>query len=398
MGRLAEIKVRVCTGSGPDASGYASCGEMASETSDSAPLERALSESTMTVAATTAEVWATAGRSIAVGDRIAGRYRILRFLASGAVSQVYAAHDEELDTTVALKALRSDRVEDGVTLARFRREVLLTRELAHPGVCRVFDIGVHDDGRSRFRFLTMELLAGETLAQRLARCGPMTPLATYSLARKLASALDAIHAAGVVHRDLKPANIMLVPDERAPGGERVVITDFGLARRAGPQGEAPPDEPGASDSGGARATAIGALIGSPAYMAPEQVDGGDIGAAADIFSFGVVLFEVVTGRLPYQAASPLAMAISRLECEAPSARTVRPDVDRRWDRVIARCLARDPAARFARAVDVPTALANPPAHRTGRRLPVGGPVGESITVRLHAFEMTARTSDRGRLA
>ncbi len=314
------------------------------------------------------------------GEQVGGRYRILRFLARGAVGEVYAAHDEELGVDVALKALRLERASDGLSLLRFRREVLLTRTLAHPGICRVFDLGGHEGPRGeRVPFLTMELLTGETLASRLER-GPLGLDAALALAEKLAAAIGAAHAAGVIHRDLKPANIMLVPDGNARGGERAVIMDFGLARRTGSAGgESCGGRQGAGGTGRAggggdgvgeadavrldggvgvdvRATATGALVGSPAYMAPEQVAGLELGPAADLYSLGVVLFEAVTGRLPFEADSLLALISSRMERDAPAAGAYKPGLDARWEVTIARCLERDPALRFARAEDIPRAL------------------------------------------
>jgi serine/threonine protein kinase len=325
------------------------------------------------------------GHSLAVGERVAGRYRILRFLARGAVGEVYAAHDEELDLEVALKTLRPARAVDRAATARFRREVVLTRALAHPGLCRMFDLGVHDrgDGR-RLLFLTMELIEGETLAERLERSGPLRPDEALALVEKLAAALGAAHAAGVIHRDLKPANIMLVTG--GPGrGDRVVITDFGLARRM--SGTAPGEAPrggregggvtgnaggggsggewagpaclGSGDGGELRATATGALVGSPAYMSPEQVLGGEVGPSTDIYAMGVLLFEVLTGRLPFLEGSLVALVSSRLERDAPTLRSVVPDADPRWDAALARCLSRDPQQRFARVEEIPRALRGP---------------------------------------
>ncbi|HTE52291.1 MAG TPA: protein kinase [Kofleriaceae bacterium] len=330
--------------------------------------------------------------AFAAGDLIGARYRILRFVARGAMGEVYAAEDHELGAVVALKTLRTERADDSVTLARFRREVLLARELTHPGICRIFDIGVHEGPGGRLLFLTMELLAGETLAARLGRIGALAVPAALALAEKLVAALSVAHASGVVHRDLKPANIMLVADERAAGGERVVITDFGLARRAsdslggelggsvgalergvgagagdggrstvatgrGEAGAAAGAAMWASPAPGERATATGALLGSPAYMAPEQVTGQPIGPAADIYALGVVLFEALTGRLPFEGVTPLGVATLRLERDAPRARSLRGDLEARWDDALARCLAREPGARFARADDLLRALA-----------------------------------------
>jgi serine/threonine protein kinase len=341
----------------------------------------------------------------AVGDRIGGRYRVVGFVASGAMGEVYAAEDNELGALVALKTLRIERADHPRTLARFRREVLLARELTHPGICRIFDLGLHEGERGRLLFLTMELLAGETLASRLRRIGRMRVSDALALAEKLVAALSVAHAAGVVHRDLKPANIVLVPDERG-SGERVVITDFGLARRAHEAGagararalaagsnsarEADADQTfdeeaaGVSPAADEGVTATGALLGSPAYMAPEQVTGRSIGPAADLYSLGVVLFEAVTGRLPFEGDSPLAVATMRLEGAAPRATSLRPSLDPRWDAALARCLAREPDDRFASAGELLRALSDGAASSVSASSElaagVGGPSGSAAEV------------------
>ncbi|MBZ0233227.1 MAG: serine/threonine protein kinase [Deltaproteobacteria bacterium] len=210
---------------------------------------------------------------LAGGTIVAERWTIVRFLARGGMGAVYEAHDRLLDGPVALKTLRS-----GMAHERFVREIQLARKVSHPNVCRIHDAGRHGG----LSFLTMELLAGEPLSARLER-GPMSVVEARPILADLAAALDAAHAAGVIHRDFKPHNVMLV---RRGGTLRAVVTDFGIARAA-------------DDTGDAALTADGELIGTPAYMAPEQVNGKPVTAATDVFSFGVVAYQMVTGALPF---------------------------------------------------------------------------------------------------
>jgi len=274
------------------------------------------------------------------GDEIAGRYFIRRFIAFGGMGEVYEADDRVLRETVALKTIRPDVADDAAILERFKREILLARRVTHPNVCRIFDLGVHArTGRSTQTFLTMELLSGQTLADRL-RMGKTFSIAeAAAIVPQMTAALDAAHREGIVHRDFKSGNVMLCPKGRA------VVTDFGLAR--GVEGD-----PFASNATGG----VG-ILGSPAYMAPEQVEGTEVGPAADIYALGVVLFEMVTGYVPFAGESVMACAAKRLKGPAPSPRIYVPDLDRLWERVILRCLERDPADRYATAGDVARALA-----------------------------------------
>ncbi|HUJ58811.1 MAG TPA: tetratricopeptide repeat protein [Kofleriaceae bacterium] len=254
------------------------------------------------------------GRCFADGAVVAGRYRIVRFVAAGGMGEVYEAEDQELHQAIALKTVTAVLVGDRDAVARLRDEVALARKVTHRNACRIFDFGTDD--AAGVAFLTMELLAGETLAVRLARTGALAPRDALPLAVQMADGLAAAHAAGVVHRDLKPHNVIVV-------GERAVLTDFGLAA--------------ALDD--ARSSAP---VGTPHYMAPEQLTGGPITVATDVYAFGVVLYQMVTGELPGG---------------------VRPALDPRWARAIERCLERDPAKRFASVRDVVRAIVPPPRRR-----------------------------------
>src|SRR5215470_11943720 len=164
------------------------------------------------------------GHAFAVGERIAQRYRVIRFIARGGMGEVYEVEDGELQARVALKTIRSELAEDGTVLERFKSEISLARRVTHTNVCRLFDLGFHDGPRGRVTFLTMELLEGESLKQRLRRGGRMTPREARPLVEQLVAGLAAAHGYGIVHRDFKCDNVMLVPSPDGP--TRAVITDF----------------------------------------------------------------------------------------------------------------------------------------------------------------------------
>jgi predicted ATPase/Tfp pilus assembly protein PilF len=273
------------------------------------------------------------------GEQVAGRYRVEQLLGRGGMGDVYEAWDEELEIPVALKALHLTGTDKA--LQRLKLESLLARSVSHPNVCRVYDLSRHDDGGSITWFLTMEMLRGDTLADRLRAQGRFSLETALPLAQQMAAALGAAHLAGVVHRDFKPSNVMLVGEG---GREHAVVTDFGIARAdaAAVQTLAQGDEP--------------QLAGTPAYMAPEQLRGGEVGPLADIYALGLVLYEMVTARLPFAGSSVIETARRRLEEEAPSPRTFIPELDERWEAVVLRCLAREPSQRFQRAEQVSEAL------------------------------------------
>ncbi|HEU5057235.1 MAG TPA: serine/threonine-protein kinase [Kofleriaceae bacterium] len=282
---------------------------------------------------------AAASLLLSPGSLLAGRYRIERFLAAGGMGEVHEVLDELLGERVAVKLLREDLSHKRDAQERFTDEIRLARRVTHRNVCRVFDVGV--DGPRVF--FTMELHRGETLASFLRREGPLEPDRAAPLVGQILEGVGAAHASDVVHADLKPSNIIL--DPRDEGGlPHVLVTDFGLAVSCCAV-------PGCVCSSAH-------LVGTPAYMSPEQVTGDPIGRATDIFSLGVILFEMVTGELPYSGDSVVEMANARLAAaEPPSPAAIRPALSPRWDSAIRACLAREPAARPSSVADLAQALA-----------------------------------------
>lgn len=281
------------------------------------------------------------------GDVLDGRYRIVRFIARGGMGEVYEAEDQILGARVALKTVAATISDNPLAARRLKREVMVARRITHPNVCRIFDLGVHrgtgEQAGSEVLFITMELIAGRSLAQALAKDGPFAPAAAQPIARAMATAIDAAHRAGVVHRDFKTDNVMLDPgDDHTP---RVVVMDFGLARNASPSTQ---------DSLEGRG-----LAGTLAYMSPEQLDGKRPGRASDIYALGVVMYEMLTGRLPFappEGEPGLSTVLMRLSDPAPRLRSLLPDIDERWNDIVARCLERD-AEQRAFADEVVRALA-----------------------------------------
>jgi serine/threonine protein kinase len=292
-------------------------------------------------------------RIFAPHDLVAKRYRILRLVGLGGSGEVYAASDIALGEEVALKTLSPGEAESAINLERFRREIHLSRKVTHPNVCRIFDLGEHlGEGGRRTIFYTMELLHGTSLAERLAERGSLRLGEARLFIEQIVAGLQAAHDSEVVHRDLKPGNIMLLPPATGQRSERVVITDFGLARDQG--------------VGGIDLTESGEMVGTPLYMSPEQVQGVKITPASDIYSLGIVIYEMLTGKLPFSDSNPVSLALRRLKSPPAPIRKHLPDLPREWEATIERCLERDPGRRFPRAVDVVAALDGniPPAPRT----------------------------------
>ncbi len=262
------------------------------------------------------------------GALVAGRYRILSLAGRGGMGEVYRAFDNKLEQPVALKFLPNALARHVAALARFHTEVRIARQVSHPNVCRVYDIGEWDG----MPFLSMEYVDGEDLASLLRRIGRLPPDKAVEIARRLCAALAAAHEKGVLHRDLKPGNIMI------NGRGQVLVTDFGLAAIA------------------SQVTGPEARHGTPAYMAPEQLAGREVSVRSDIYALGLVLYEMCTGRRAFDAQS--REELLRLEEHSAPAgpSTLVRDLDPAVERVILRCLDPDPARRPGSALSVAAAL------------------------------------------
>jgi serine/threonine-protein kinase len=271
------------------------------------------------------------GRFI-TGSMLAGRYRIVSLLGRGGMGEVYKAEDLKLHQTVALKFLPEAIALDGAMLARFHNEVRIARQVAHPNVCRVYDIGeTHIDGRA-LHFLSMEFIDGEDLASLLRRIGRLPGDKALELARQICAGVAAAHDNGVLHRDLKPANVMI------DGRGKARITDFGLA----------------VVSEELRGEEV--LTGTPAYMAPEQLTGKEATQRSDIYALGLVLYELFTGKQVFEAKSiPELMALHEKSTPTTPSSHVK-EIDPLVERVILRCLEKDPRQRPASAIQVAAAL------------------------------------------
>jgi serine/threonine-protein kinase len=251
------------------------------------------------------------------GTLLVERYRIVSLLGRGGMGEVYRAEDLKLGNVVALKFLPASLKNDAAALAGFHAEVRNARQISHPNVCRVYDIG-EVNGQ---HFLTMEYIDGEDLASLLRRIGRLPADKALETAHQICAGLAAAHDCGLLHRDLKPANIML------DGRGRVRLTDFGLALSS------------------ADATARSETAGTPAYMAPEQIGKGEASVRSDIYSLGLVFYELFTGRLPYQATTPIEWRRAHLESSPRTPSSVVKDIDPVVEKAILRCLQKDPAQR-----------------------------------------------------
>jgi len=276
------------------------------------------------------------------GTVVAGRYVISRFIARGAMGEVYEAYDRELTQRVALKTVASTACDNVRAVRRLRSEVQLARRVSHPNVCRIYDFGTHvlRDTGIQLHFLTMEFVEGETLGQRVRLGGALPPAEALDVARELLFALRAAHGAGVLHRDFKSDNVMLKlgPVERASA----VVLDFGLARDVDQSAPASVSQP--------------TFVGTFGFMAPEVLEGMPHSTASDVYSFGVVWFEMLAGQLPFEGASSPARALQCLEVAPPPPSSFNATVAPEIDELVLRCLARAPADRFSTVSEVLDAL------------------------------------------
>ncbi len=271
------------------------------------------------------------GTEFQPGELFAKRYLIEKKLGRGGMGVVYKAIDKILEVPVALKTMNPGIGDDERTLNRLKREVILARKVAHPNVCRIYDIGESDG----IHYVSMEFLEGKSLADILVQDGALSPERGIPIIRQVLEALDEAHKVGVLHRDLKPQNIIVDKNDRP------YIMDFGIS----------------TSSEVSRLTQTGALIGTPRYMAPEQF--GSRGAAdhrADIYSIGIIMFEMFTGMLPFEANTPASVMFAHLNSTPPKPSVIKPDVPFELEEIILKALEKDPRNRFQTIRDFLRAL------------------------------------------
>jgi eukaryotic-like serine/threonine-protein kinase len=260
-----------------------------------------------------------------------GNYKITRVLGEGGMGTVYLAEHPMIGKRVAVKMLRPDLGTDPGLVSRFFQEARAVNEIGHPNIVDISDYGKTDDG---FVYFVMELMQGRSLRERLSADG-MLPLAdVVTISRQVCDALAAAHRAGIIHRDLKPDNIFLLEDPKHPEILRSKLFDFGVAKLLGEQ-----------EKQVGHKTVAGAVVGTPYYMSPEQALCQDVTAASDIYSMGVVMFEMATGSVPFNAEQLVILLNAILKQPAPAASQLRPTVPPVLDRLIVRCLEKDPGAR-----------------------------------------------------
>jgi len=281
---------------------------------------------------------------LASGARL-GAFEIIDRVGSGGMGDVYRARDVRLDREVAIKVLSRDLADDPNSRERFVREAKAVSRLTHTHICTLYDVGMTEVEGRETQFLVMELLDGETLADRLRR-GPLPLAQAIQVSIEILDALTAAHAMGIVHRDLKPANVMLTRSG-------VKLLDFGLARLHDP---AVAVEAAELSDGTAPLTAPGLVFGTLPYMAPEQVRGAKADARTDVFAFGAVLYEMLTGRRAFNGSSHPALIAAILEHDPPSLVLDPALASAALDRLVRACLAKDPAERWQHTRDVGLAL------------------------------------------
>ena len=265
-------------------------------------------------------------RELTTGSTFAGRYQVIEELGHGGMGRVYKVQDTKIGEKIALKLIRPEAGLDKKSLERFSNELKLARKIRHKNVCQMFDLG-DDQGT---RYITMEYVHGEDLKQLIRKVGRLSPGQSVGIARQVCEGLEEAHKLGVVHRDLKPQNIMVDEDGKAR------IMDFGIARSLS----------------GKSITGAGVLIGTPEYMSPEQVEGKEVNQRSDIYSLGVILYEMVTGRLPFIGETPISIA-HKHKYEAPEdPKKFNTQVSDDIARVILKCLAKDEAKRFQSAAEL----------------------------------------------
>src|SRR5215831_8651735 len=304
---------------------------------------------------------------ISPGVTLGGRYRLDERIAGGGMGDVWRGTDEVLGRTVAVKILLPSLLAEPGFAQRFRDEARTMATISHPGVVNVYDYGT-DSGVT---YLVMEYVEGDPLSKTLARVGRLTPARTMSLIAQAADALQAAHDKGIVHRDVKPANLLVRPNGT------LVLTDFGIAR---------------SEAAATHLTQVGSVLGTASYISPEQASGQGATALSDVYGLGVVAYQCLAGRRPFEGGSPIEIAVQHVEATPPP---LPPDIPPAVRALVERCLAKQPGQRFptaaALAAAARAAAANPNA--VPSRDPATAPVSPASTRGKGGTQVLPRPAD-----
>ncbi|MEK4485131.1 Stk1 family PASTA domain-containing Ser/Thr kinase [Psychrobacillus sp. FSL H8-0484] len=266
-----------------------------------------------------------------IGKRISGRYKLLDMIGGGGMSNVYLAHDMILDRDVAIKVLRYDFSNEEELRRRFQREALSATSLTHPHIVNIYDVGEDED----IHYIVMEYVKGDTLKQYIQQKAPISPAKSVSIMKQLTSAISTAHNNHIIHRDIKPQNILL--DEQ----ENVKITDFGIAMALSATSY----------------TQTNSVLGTVHYLSPEQARGGTATKQSDIYALGIVLFELLTGQLPFSGESAVSIALKHLQSETPSIRAIIPTIPQSLENVVLKATAKDAKNRYRSAEEMEADLA-----------------------------------------
>ena len=291
-----------------------------------------------------------------LGERF-GSFKAVAKIGEGATGEVFLAEHQRLARRAAIKVLTPERTRDAVTLRRLFVEARATSLIRHPGIVQVYDCDVHHNGRA---YIVMEYLPGENLAERLQRVRALSWQTACRIGRHVADAIGAAHDQGIIHRDLKPANVFLLSDVEWPGPGQVKVLDFGLAKLLSGN---------LNDSSG---TAEGSIIGSPAFMSPEQCSGARADHRSDVYSLGCLLFETATGRWPFTGNSVRELLAAHRFKAPPSLFSLAPQAPAWLTALVARMLRKDPGARPQSMAEVTTALDRAPPPRAVQAAASGG--------------------------
>jgi tetratricopeptide (TPR) repeat protein/predicted Ser/Thr protein kinase len=273
---------------------------------------------------------AAAAGELQIGSLLANRYEILTILGVGGMGTVYKARDQEVDRLVAVKVIRAELAGNADILTRFRQELVLARKVTHKNVIRIFDLG----RVSGLRYITMEYIDGQDLRSYVKKKGKLTPQECVEVMQPVCLALEAAHNEKVVHRDLKPQNIMIDAEDK------IYVMDFGIARSVGAEG----------------LTMTGGYVGTPGYMSPEQVKGDEVDGRSDIFTMGIILYELLTNKMPYSAETVQRSMYKRTVERSASVISIDPAIPKYLSEVVAKCLEIDPQERYQNAHELWTDL------------------------------------------